>query len=101
VPQGCDWLSPFYIEQRDFVIGRNPKRVRMRSEPNVIVAGTPGVGKTSHCEYLLQDTKLKHLAINKVAEDRGCIDSRDDELGCWVVDEEKVSHGPSDCNVQN
>jgi adenylate kinase len=62
----------------------------MRTQPNIVVCGTPGVGKSSHCEHLISETELKHLAINKVAEERGCIDGRDDELGCWIIDEDKV-----------
>lgn len=62
----------------------------MRTSPNVIVTGTPGVGKTVHCEQLAQDTGLRHLSINQVAKDRDCFESYDDELGSWVIDEDKV-----------
>lgn len=62
----------------------------MRTSPNVIITGTPGVGKTVHCEQLAQDTGLRHLSINQVAKDRDCFESYDDELGSWVVDEDKV-----------
>jgi len=63
----------------------------MRSHPNIIICGTPGVGKTSHCEHLLQETDLKHLPINKVAEERGCYDGHDDEMNCWIIDEDKLA----------
>jgi adenylate kinase len=62
----------------------------MRTSPNIIVTGTPGVGKTAHCEQLAQTTGLKHLSVNKVAEERGCYDGKDEELGSWIVDEDKV-----------
>jgi broad-specificity NMP kinase len=62
----------------------------MRTSPNVIITGTPGVGKTVHCEQLAQDIGLKHLSINQVAKDRGCFDEYDEELKTWVVDEDKV-----------
>jgi hypothetical protein len=62
----------------------------MRTSPNVIVTGTPGVGKTVHCEQLAQDTGLRHLSINKVAKDRDCFESYDDELASWIIDEDKV-----------
>ena len=64
----------------------------MRTSPNVIVTGTPGVGKTVHCEQLAQDTGLRHLSINQVAKDRDCFESYDDELKSWVIDEDKVRH---------
>ncbi|RAL05660.1 nucleoside triphosphates FAP7 [Aspergillus ibericus CBS 121593] len=62
----------------------------MRTSPNVIITGTPGVGKTVHCEQLAQETGLQHLSINQVAKDRGCYDTYDNELQSWVVDEDKL-----------
>lgn len=62
----------------------------MRTAPNVIITGTPGVGKTVHCEQLAQETGLRHLSINQVAKDRGCYESFDEELQSWIVDEDKV-----------
>ncbi|KAL2866331.1 DUF1671-domain-containing protein [Aspergillus lucknowensis] len=62
----------------------------MRSSPNIIITGTPGVGKTVHCEQLARDTGLRHLSINQVAKDRNCYDTYDEELKTWVVDEDKL-----------
>ena len=63
----------------------------MRSQPNIIVTGTPGVGKSTHCETLTQNTGLKHLSINDVVKDRGCHEGFDEELKTLIVDEDKVS----------
>lgn len=62
----------------------------MRSSPNVIITGTPGVGKTVHAEQLAQEIGLKHLSVNKVAKDRDCYETYDEERKSWVVDEDKV-----------
>ncbi|KAF9887663.1 factor activating pos9 [Aspergillus nanangensis] len=62
----------------------------MRSLPNLIITGTPGVGKTVHCEQLAQETGLRHLSINQVAKDRGCFESYNNELETWIVDEDKM-----------
>lgn len=62
----------------------------MRRSPNVIITGTPGVGKTVHCEKLAQEVGLRHLSINQVAKDRGCFESYDQDLETWIVDEDKV-----------
>ncbi|KAH8155253.1 uncharacterized protein LAJ45_00262 [Morchella importuna] len=61
-----------------------------RSQPNIIVTGTPGVGKSSHCELIAQTTGLKHLSINQVVKDKGCYDGYDDELKTWIVDDDKL-----------
>jgi adenylate kinase len=62
----------------------------MRNSPNIIITGTPGVGKSSHCELLAKKIGLKHFVINEIAEQRGCFDGRDEELGSWIVDEDRV-----------
>lgn len=62
-----------------------------KGKPNIIVTGTPGVGKTSHCELLAQNTGLKHLSINQTVKERGCHDGWNEEFQSWIVDEDKVS----------
>jgi broad-specificity NMP kinase len=62
----------------------------MRKNPNIIVTGTPGVGKSRHCEHIASSTGLRHMVVSKVAEERSCLDGRDVELGSWIVDEDKV-----------
>ncbi|MCJ1354369.1 MAG: factor activating pos9 [Icmadophila ericetorum] len=61
-----------------------------RQQPNIIITGTPGVGKTSHCEMLVQNTGLKHLSINQVVKEQGCHNGWDDNYQSWIVDEEKL-----------
>ena len=64
----------------------------MRESPNVIITGTPGVGKTVHCEQLAQETGLRHLSINRIAKERDCYESFDQKLESWIVDEDKVKY---------
>lgn len=61
-----------------------------RKLPNIIITGTPGVGKTTHCEMLAERTGLKHLSVNDVAKERECHEGWDDEYQSWIVDEDKV-----------
>ncbi|KAF7862813.1 uncharacterized protein EAF02_010362 [Botrytis sinoallii] len=62
----------------------------MRTQPNIIITGTPGVGKTTHCEQLAESTGLKHLSVNDVVKEKGCHEGWDDELKTWIVDEDKL-----------
>lgn len=62
----------------------------MRAKPNIIITGTPGVGKTTHCETLAASLGLTHLSINTIVKDRGCHDGWDEEYQSWIVDEDKV-----------
>ncbi|KAJ5095149.1 hypothetical protein N7532_007440 [Penicillium argentinense] len=61
-----------------------------RANPNIIVTGTPGVGKTVHCEKLAEDLGLKHLSVNQVAKERNCFDGKDKKRGSDIVDEDKL-----------
>lgn len=61
-----------------------------RIQPNIIITGTPGVGKTSHCNALAANTGLKLLSVNQIVKERTCHDGWDEELKSWIVDEDKV-----------
>lgn len=62
-----------------------------RRSPNIIVTGTPGVGKTTHCESLAERTGLRHVSVNQIVKDKECHEGWDDEFQSWIVDEDKVS----------
>ena len=62
----------------------------MRSRPNIIITGTPGVGKTSHCELLAEKTGLRHLSVNDVVKTKECHEGWDEQYHSWIVDEDKV-----------
>ncbi|KIM94986.1 hypothetical protein OIDMADRAFT_106556 [Oidiodendron maius Zn] len=62
----------------------------MRIQPNIIITGTPGVGKTTHCETLAESTGLKHLSINDIVKERSLHDGYDEEYKSWIVDEDKL-----------
>lgn len=61
-----------------------------RAAPNIIITGTPGVGKTSHCELLAERTGLKHISVNQIVKDKECHEGWDEEYQSWIVDEDKV-----------
>jgi len=61
-----------------------------RTQPNIIITGTPGVGKSIHGEQLAANTGLKHLSINQSVKDRDCHHGWSEEHKSWIVDEDKV-----------
>lgn len=63
----------------------------MRQLPNIIVTGTPGVGKTTHCESLAERTGMRHMSINQLVKDAECHEGWSEEHQSWIVDEDKVS----------
>ncbi|KAL6713093.1 factor activating pos9 [Lecanora helva] len=61
-----------------------------RNQPNIVITGTPGVGKTTHCELLASNTGLKHLSINHFVKENDCHDGWNAEHKSWIVDEDKL-----------
>ncbi|KZM19488.1 Adenylate kinase [Ascochyta rabiei] len=61
-----------------------------RKNPNIIITGTPGVGKTTHTEQLARATGLKHVSVNQIVKDEGFHEGKDEETGSWIVDEDKL-----------
>ena len=63
----------------------------MRKLPNILVSGTPGTGKTTLCKKLAKKLQgMKVIDFGKEAITYDCRLERDEELDCWVIDEEKV-----------
>jgi len=69
----------------------------MRALPNIIVTGTPGVGKTTTCNQLTslasQSTppvNLKYLSINDLVKERSAHSGYDEEYQTLDVDEDKL-----------
>ncbi|KEF61657.1 dTMP kinase [Exophiala aquamarina CBS 119918] len=69
----------------------------MRTLPNIIITGTPGVGKTTTCNQLVAlasqctpPVSLKYLSINDLVKERGAHSGYDEEFQTVFVDEEKL-----------
>lgn len=69
----------------------------MRTLPNIIITGTPGVGKTTTAHELISSAQsstppiqLKLLSINDLVKSRGCHEGYDDNLQTYIVDDEKL-----------
>ncbi|PFH54954.1 hypothetical protein XA68_11380 [Ophiocordyceps unilateralis] len=62
----------------------------MRQSPNIIITGTPGVGKTTHSEILAERTGLRHLSINQIVRDQECHEGWSERYQSWIVDEDKL-----------
>ncbi|KAI0840191.1 P-loop containing nucleoside triphosphate hydrolase protein [Hypoxylon sp. FL0890] len=62
----------------------------MRTIPNIIITGTPGVGKTTHAEMLAERTGFRHFSVNQIVKDRECHEGWDEEYLSFIVDEDKL-----------
>lgn len=64
----------------------------LRTDPNIIITGTPGVGKTTHCQELANKTGLHHLDINDVVKKHSIGESSNDpdDPNTKIVDEDRL-----------
>mmetsp|Transcript_32155 Transcript_32155/g.49827 ORF Transcript_32155/g.49827 Transcript_32155/m.49827 type:complete len:189 (-) Transcript_32155:50-616(-) len=61
-----------------------------RKRPNILITGTPGVGKTSTASLLAERTGLKHVNVGEIIKQYRCYEGRDEELDTNVLDEDKL-----------
>ncbi|EMC96882.1 hypothetical protein BAUCODRAFT_121431 [Baudoinia panamericana UAMH 10762] len=64
----------------------------LRTDPNIIITGTPGVGKTTTAQELALRTGLHHLDINEVVKKHniGETSSDPDDPNVKIVDEDRL-----------
>ncbi|XP_046686104.1 adenylate kinase isoenzyme 6-like [Homalodisca vitripennis] len=61
-----------------------------RKLPNILITGTPGVGKSTLCYELAKQTNFEWLEVGKIAKEHQCYESYDDEYQCPILDEVKL-----------
>ncbi|KAL7524206.1 hypothetical protein ACHAWF_000862 [Thalassiosira exigua] len=61
-----------------------------RKRPNILVTGTPGVGKTSTASLIAETLGLKHVNVGDLIREHKFHDGRDDALDTYILDEDKL-----------
>ncbi|XP_070164289.1 adenylate kinase isoenzyme 6 isoform X1 [Polyergus mexicanus] len=64
-----------------------------RNAPNILVTGTPGVGKSLMSHMLSEKTELEWLDVSKLAIENECVTEYDNVYHCNMLDEEKLLDG--------
>ncbi|KAI8851801.1 AAA domain-containing protein [Chytridium lagenaria] len=61
-----------------------------RAQPNILITGTPGTGKTTTAQMVAQLTGLEHIEVGKIVKERNLHSGMDDEFNAYIIDEDKV-----------
>ena len=61
-----------------------------RKRPNILVTGTPGVGKTATASLIAEALGLKHINVGDLIKQHKCHDGHDDTLDTHILDEDKL-----------
>ena len=71
-----------------------------RQSPVIIITGTPGTGKTTHAQLLVQESPvpLKHINVGEMVKEKGFYEEFDEEWQSYTVDEDKVRPSRPPCS---
>ncbi|XP_053612808.1 adenylate kinase isoenzyme 6 homolog [Plodia interpunctella] len=61
-----------------------------RTVPNILITGTPGVGKSTISQTLADRLQFNWREVSKIAEEYNCLDEYDPEYQCPFLNEDKL-----------
>lgn len=61
-----------------------------RTRKNILITGTPGVGKTTLAERVAALAHLTHINVSEFVKERQLFEEFDADLDTYVIDEDKV-----------
>jgi adenylate kinase len=64
--------------------------IRGRRQPNILVTGTPGTGKTTTSSALAEATQLRHICVGDLVKEKNLHDGWDSEFECYLINEDLV-----------
>lgn len=65
----------------------------MTKGPVIIITGTPGTGKSTHAQFLVNESPipLKNINVSEWIKERGLFEEYDQQWQSYIVDEDRVS----------
>ncbi|KAJ9443617.1 Adenylate kinase isoenzyme 6-like protein [Diplonema papillatum] len=58
--------------------------------PNILITGTPGVGKSSLAKAISEATPLTHIAVGKIVKVEGLVEGKDEKFDTLIPDEDRL-----------
>ncbi|KAJ3254509.1 hypothetical protein HK103_007145 [Boothiomyces macroporosus] len=62
----------------------------MTRQPNILITGTPGTGKTTTSQLAASALNFNHIEVGKIVKEKGLHDGYDEEFQSYYIDEDKV-----------
>lgn len=64
----------------------------MKTSPVIVITGTPGTGKSTHAELLVQASpvQLKHINVSEFVKEKELYENLDTGWDSYIVDEDKA-----------
>ena len=65
-----------------------------RQSPVIIITGTPGTGKSTHAQMLVNESAipLTHINVGEFVKEKGFYESYDSDWQSYTVDEDQAGH---------
>lgn len=62
--------------------------------PVIVITGTPGTGKSTHAQLLVNESRipLRHINVGELVKEKGFYEEFDHDWASYTVDEDKVRH---------
>lgn len=63
-----------------------------KTSPVIVITGTPGTGKSTHAELLVQESPvpLRHINVSEFVKEKELYENLDAEWDSYIVDEDKA-----------
>jgi len=61
-----------------------------RKQPNILVTGTPGTGKTTTCQQVIDAIGFTHVNVGEWVKQHELHSGWDEEHDCYIIDEDKA-----------
>lgn len=61
-----------------------------RARPNILITGTPGVGKTATASLIAEKLNMKYISVGDLVKEHACHEGMDTEFDSYILDEDKL-----------
>eukprot|EP00607_Mallomonas_marina_P002027 CAMPEP_0182429310 /NCGR_PEP_ID=MMETSP1167-20130531/25676_1 /TAXON_ID=2988 /ORGANISM="Mallomonas Sp, Strain CCMP3275" /LENGTH=170 /DNA_ID=CAMNT_0024612753 /DNA_START=49 /DNA_END=557 /DNA_ORIENTATION=+ len=64
--------------------------MKSTKNPNVLITGTPGTGKTTTAQIVAERTGLSYINVGELVIEHNCHEGKDEEYDTYILDDDKL-----------